>query len=220
MIRVQPRWLAVPTAAIALTLSVLGLMLSILGTTSAATADDRAETFVSERANAALQILGDDSVPLDQKKARFRTLVEDVADVPRITRFVLGRYAREIGETELDEFSTVFSEYAIGVYESRLGDYAGETLAVTGSTDRRPGDTVVHTEVSGGSQAEPLPVNWRVLTDDAGQAKVVDVEVYGVWLAINQRDEITTIINNNAGKVDAATEALRSKIAQRDFAGG
>jgi phospholipid transport system substrate-binding protein len=180
----------------------------------AAAGDERAEAFVTENANEALRILSDDAVPMEQKKAAFRALVEEVADVPRITRFVLGKFARQIDDQDLAAFSDVFRDYAIGEYERRLGDYAGETLVVTGSTDRRPGDSVVHTQVRGGNQADPLPVNWRVLTAADGDMRVVDVEVYGVWLAINQRDEIVTIIENNRGRVSAATRLLQGKIAE------
>ena len=184
MIRFAPRWLG-------------AVFIVVLGFTGAARADESAEAFVQENASEALDILNDGSTSLDDKKLRFRSLVDEIADVPKITRFVLGRYSRGADSTELSEFSEVFRQYAIGVYEERLGDYAGESLTVTGSTDRRPGDSVVHTEISGGSQSEPLPVNWRVLTDDDGVHKVVDVEVYGVWLAINQREEIVGIIQDN-----------------------
>lgn len=185
---------------------------------AAARADQRAESFVTERANEALTVLNDDTVTLAEKKETFRTLVDDVADVPKITRFVLGRYSRNLDPATMSEFSEVFRSYAIGVYEDRLGDYAGETLQVTGSTERQAGDYVVHSVVSGGGQQDDLEVNWRVLIDDAGVAKVVDVEVYGVWLAINQREEIVGIIQQNRGSVEAAIDALRQRIAEQDAA--
>lgn len=203
-----PRWPIVFAAAAALMASF------------AARADDRAEAFVAENANEALAILNDSQVPLADKKERFRALVDEIADVPKITRFVLGRYSRGADATELAEFSEVFRRYAIGIYESRLGEYAGETLRVTGSTDRKPGDSVVHTEIAGGAQDDVLPVNWRVLTDETGVSKVVDVEVFGVWLAINQRDEIVSVIQNNRGQLSAATEALRDALSDLDEATG
>ena len=202
-------WLSGLAAAV--TLASAGVFAGALA--NPAHANDVAEAFVASRANEALSVLNDD-LPLAEKKERFRSLVEDVADVPRITRFVLGRYARGVSDADMDAFSDVFRQYAVGVYEARLGDYAGETLEVTGSTDRRPGDVIVHTEIAGGSQDDALPVNWRVLTDDGGQQKVVDVEVYGVWLAINQREEIVGIIQNNGGRVSAATQALRGKLEE------
>ena len=192
---------------------------AVVAVSAPAFANEAAEEFVGTRANEALTVLNDASMSLAEKKESFRVLVEEVADVPRITRFVLGRYARNVDASEMAEFSEVFRRYAIGIYEARLGDYAGETLTVTGSTDRRPGDVIVHTEIAGGSQEDELPVNWRVLTNDAGEAKVVDVEVYGVWLAINQREEIVGIIQGSNGRVSAATEALRLKLQEQETSG-
>lgn len=200
----QPRWLAPAAAAFS------------IFTASAASADAAAEAFVTERANQILSILGDDSMAMDAKKAQFRTIVDEVADVPAIARFVLGRYSREASESDLAAFTQVFRDYATGFYEARLDDYGGQTVTVTGSTDRQPGDSVVHTVISGGDADEPLNVNWRVLEREGGP-RVVDVEVLGVWLAINERDTVTSIINNNRGSIAAATEALRQKIAQGDY---
>jgi phospholipid transport system substrate-binding protein len=208
MRRIFPRWPIALAAALALVVPC------------AATADAAAEAFVTEKANTALRILNDNTVPLEEKKERFRSFVDDVADVPRITRFVLGRYSRGLDADTMSEFAEVFRRYAISVYENRLSEYAGETLSVLGSTDRGPGDTIVHTRVTGGGQADPLLVNWRVLTSAGGEPKVVDVEVHGVWLAINQRDEIVSIIQNNGGRVDAATRALRGKLDELELAGG
>ncbi|MGD2131727.1 MAG: ABC transporter substrate-binding protein [Maricaulaceae bacterium] len=187
---------------------------------SGAFADQRAEAFVTEHANEALAVLSDNSMSLSEKKATFRDLVDEVADVPKITRFVLGRYARSIDPATMSEFSDVFRDYAIGVYEERLSDYAGETLEVTGSSpvSGRDGDFVVHSVVSGGGQEDDLNVNWRVLIDESGQAQVVDVEVYGVWLAVNQREEIVGIINTNRGSIQAAIDALRRRISEQEMA--
>lgn len=208
---VSPRWLGALAAT---------AVLSVSGALSGATlADDAAETFVAENASKALTILADTSIELEDKEIAFRTLIDEITDVPKITRFVLGRYRRGADEAEMAEFAEVFRRYAIGVYEDRLGDYAGETLTVTGSTDRRPGDTIVHTEITGGSQDDALPINWRVLTDDDGVQKVIDVEVYGVWLAINQREEIVGIIQDHRGRIPAASQALRAKLDELDASG-
>jgi hypothetical protein len=50
-----------------------------------------------------------------------------------------------------------------GVYQSRIDDYRGESLKVTGSVARKPGDVIVNTVITGGQISQPLPVSWRVL---------------------------------------------------------
>ena len=64
--------------------------------------------------------------------------------------------------TQKQAFSTVFREFANNVYESRLGQYHGENLTVTGSIVRRPGDVVVASQINvGGARREPVQVEWR-----------------------------------------------------------
>ena len=59
--------------------------------------------------------------------------------------------ARTVTPAQYAAFSSAFREYADNVYESRLGQYSGQTLRVTGSIVRQPGDVVVSSQISGGS---------------------------------------------------------------------
>ena len=133
--------------------------------------------------------------------------------MPVITRFVLGRYARAVSPEDYKVFSNLFYEYAVSTYESELGRYSGQDLRVTGSLMRNPGDIIVQTEILGLKSGDPLIVNWRLLKRSE-TFKVVDVEVKGVWLAQAQRDQITAIIGDHGGRVQAAIDVLREKLAQ------
>jgi phospholipid transport system substrate-binding protein len=139
------------------------------------------------------------------------------ADPERISVFVRGRYRRGADESEIAEFKEVFQNYAISVYERELGNYAGQELTVDGSVARREDDIIVRTTVTGGS--DTYQVNWRVLDGDAG-FQVVDVEVLGVWLAQNQREQITSLIGNAGGRISAATDVLRERMRTGEPLGG
>lgn len=181
-----------------------------------------AENFVSENAQeviSSLQALDAGERQLDAVRADFRDKVQSLADVDRITNFVLGRYRRTADEAQLSEFRDTFREYAFSVYENELTNYAGQTLDVTGSVTRSPGDYIVETVVTGGPEGREYDVNWRVLENDSGDLQVVDVQVMGIWLAQTQREQITSVIGNNRGDVSAATELLRSKLNSGDLPG-
>lgn len=188
---------------------VLGAM---SGPAAAQTASD-AEAFVQREAQQvidALQAFHDGELDEATLRRNFRDRVDQLADVPRITRFVLGRYRRGADEAQLEEFQTVFRQFAISVYEHELGNYAGQTLDVTGSVTRAPGDFIVRSTMRANGSGEDVPVNWRVMSGDDG-LRVLDAEVMGVWLAQTQRDEITSIIGNAGGDISAATRALRQR---------
>ena len=134
----------------------------------------------------------------------------------RITGFVLGRYRRGADPDVLQDFSAVFREFAVQIYERELGNYAGQTLTVTGSVTRRPGDYVVRSIVEGQNGQADMPVNWRVMDGPRG-LRVVDVEVMGVWLALTQREQITGIIGNARGDIRAAIRVLESRLESNNF---
>lgn len=182
------------------------------------TTASQAEAFVETNAGGVidtLQALQEGERELDAVRAEFRQRIDDLADVERITNFVLGRYLRTASQDTLETFRATFREYAISVYETELTNYAGQTLTVTGSVTRSPGDYVVRSEVTGGPDGRTYEVNWRVLEAD-GDLQVLDAQVFGVWLAQTQREQILSIIGNNRGDVSAATQALRERLENSD----
>ncbi len=173
--------------------------------------DPSAEAFVQSEAARAITILNDRSLGAEAKKHAFYDFVNQVADVPRITSFVLGRYRRQISPAQYAEFSDAFRDYADSVYESRLGQYHGEALKVTGSAVHAPGDVVVSSLVTGGDfQGQPV-VNWRVLQGPQGW-KIVDVQAQGVWLAVVEQQDFTSTLANSGGNVGVLTSQLRRQV--------
>lgn len=176
--------------------------------------DADAEAFVQAQASRILSVLGDRSMAAAAKRALFHSLVDQLADVPRITDFVLGKYNRSIAPAQKQQFAAVFRQYAQNVYETRLGDFHGETLKVTNSTVRQPGDVVVFSRVGGGQLKQPVDVNWRVLKSADGRWRAVDVQVQGVWLAITQQQDFVSTLDNAHGDLGVLIDQLRRQVAQ------
>ncbi|WP_270375287.1 MlaC/ttg2D family ABC transporter substrate-binding protein [Marinicauda sp. Alg238-R41] len=178
----------------------------------------QAEDFVETQAQGVITVLQDMRAgerEMAEVKADFRDRINELADVDRITNFVLGRYRRGAEPATLEEFQTVFREFAINVYESELTNYSGQTLDVTGSVTRDENDWVVRSQVSGGPDGEVYEVNWRVQERD-GTLKVLDAQVAGVWLAQTQREQITSVIGNAGGNIQAAIDTLCGRIQDQD----
>jgi phospholipid transport system substrate-binding protein len=178
--------------------------------------DASAEAFVETGAKKVISILADRSLGEAQKESAFRTAIDALADVPKITNFVLGKYARSITPAQRARFAPTFRTYAERVYRDHLNDYRGETVKVTGSTVRKPGDVIVRTRIAGGQLQEPVDVSWRVL--GGGDAwKVVDVEFKGVWLAIAQQQDFVSTVDNAHGDIDVLTAKL-AQLAKQPLA--
>jgi phospholipid transport system substrate-binding protein len=170
-----------------------------------------AEQFVQTQAQRALNILSQHRGDVATEKRLFRVFIDQVADVPRITYFVLGKYSRTINPAQQHAFGVVFREYASNVYESRLNEYHGESLKVIGSTARTPTDVVVQTQVFGGKLEQPVTVLWRVLAEGSGW-RVVDVQVDGVWLAITQQQDFVSTIDNAGGNIQVLIDQLQRQV--------
>lgn len=176
--------------------------------------DVLAEEFVQLQAQRVLTILADRRLSPKSKDEDFRNLIDQVVDVPRITAFVLGKYARTITPDQRARFAVAFREYYQGAYEARLSDYGGEQISVNGSTVRGPGDVVVSSIVRGGSLKQNLPMFWRVMSSGSSQ-KIVDVQIKGVWLSITQQQDFVSTLDNAHGDINVLiTQLLRDPHAQ------
>ena len=203
-------------AAAALALGVAAPLSALAPAAALAQAprDAGAEQFVQTQAQRVISVLNDKSQTNAEKIRTFRSIVDEAADVPKITTFVLGKYARTITPAQRAKFAPLFREFAQNVYESRLGDYHGETVKVTGSVVRKPGDVVVATTITGGKLSQPVQASWRVLGSGSSW-KVVDVQVSGIWLAITQQQDFVSTIDNAGGNVDVLIAQLEKQVQQR-----
>ena len=194
---VRATWLAMTLA------SASGVLLSAPAASAQTQRDAAAEAYIQTEASRGLAIL-----KAGRETAEFPAFIDQAADVPRISRFVLGKYARSVDPAKYQSFAAAFRVYADGVFESRFAEYRNGVLKVTGSTVRKPGDVVVASEVTGAGA--PEPVAWRVISAGGGW-KIVDVQVAGVWLAITEQQDFVSTLDNNRGDLGVLTRQLQSQ---------
>jgi phospholipid transport system substrate-binding protein len=171
-----------------------------LAVTPAAAANP-AEQFVSDNIHKGLDLLNNKSLSVEQRRTQFEQFLLGLTDMNRIAVFTLGNYRRQMSDADQKAFNAAFQNYAVSVYQSYFSKYAGQTLKVTGSQERAPGDFIVSTALidpKDRSGQAPLEVDFRVRTD-AGRPVVVDFSVAGIWLAIEERDQFTAFLGQNNG---------------------
>ncbi len=169
--------------------------------------DAQAEAFVDPNARRVLGVLNDRRTSVEQRHQAFRVLIGELVDWPRLTHFVLGKYARTATPDQLARFTAAYRTYAEGVYQRRIDDYRANKAVVTGSQVRKPGDVIVVTAFTGAENSQPIDLAWRVLGGGSNW-KIVDVQVKGVWLAITQQQDFISTIDNHGGNVDVLINQL------------
>lgn len=190
--------------------TVLGLALLSPLLAMPALAANPAETYVSDNIQKGLAILNNKSLPTDQKRAQFESFLMTLTDMKRIAMFTLGQYRRGASPADLDAFAAAFQNYATAVYQSYFARYSGQTLKVTGSTERAPGDFIVASSLidpADKSGQPPLEVDFRVRTD-GGKPVVVDFAVAGIWIALEERDQFTAFLGQNNGSIPTLIKHL------------
>jgi len=127
-------------------------------------------------------------------------------DVKKIARFTLGKHVRRADKQELAQFEEDFSAFIVRAFERNANAFVGAQVEVLGSKDRNPKDTIVQTRLTLPGE-EPEIISWRLLDDD-GEWRVVDMQARGLWLAIEQRAQMSAVLDRTNGDLNAALRAL------------
>ena len=117
---------------------------------------------------------------------------------------------------ETDAFVKAFTEYAVAIYDVRLSKYKGQTLTVVRSVDRSADDSVVIADVLDPTtrNAPIFKVAFRVRSDANGDPIIIDMQVEGVWVAINRRADFTSYLQQHGGSVPDLTTYLERQARQ------
>ncbi len=197
-------------------IAALAGLLALTGQPAQAQPSAQAQSYVQQNIEKGLQILNDRSVPDAQRRQQFRNFLLSLTDIQRIANFTLGNARRTAAPQQVQAFDQAFKDYAISIYESRLSKYSGQTLKVTGATERAAGDYVVSTTLvdpnDADSRRNPLQVDFRVQTEN-GHFVIIDVAVAGVWLGIEERDQFASFLSEHNGDVGALARHLQGLTA-------
>lgn len=165
-----------------------------------------AQAQIEKLGAAAMSAISNTSSSEAQKKATFKSLLNQNFDMPTIGRFALGRYWRTATPAQQQEYLALYQKMVIDVYTSRFNRYSGQTFKVTGNRVDDSGDVVVSSVVEG--NGSPVLVDWRVRAK-GGAYRIIDVMVEGVSMAVTQRNDFAGVIQQGGGTIDALIEYLK-----------
>jgi phospholipid transport system substrate-binding protein len=166
------------------------------------------DDFIRTVGQNAINSLTNKEITQDQREERFRKILNAKFEVKLLARFTLGRFWRRTSEKQQKEYTSLFEDFIVKAYSARFADYQGENFVVGKIRNINERDNLVQSEVVL-TDGRKIPVHWRVR--NGKEFKIVDVLIEGVSMAITQRDEFSSIINQNGGKIDGLLAALRKK---------
>ncbi|HXP98328.1 MAG TPA: ABC transporter substrate-binding protein [Telmatospirillum sp.] len=170
--------------------------------------------FVSDLArNAILSVASETISPADRQQ-RLKGFLDKDFDMPRIATFVLGRYWQKASAAERQTFTTVYSDFMVRVYSQRFARYNGESFRIIGQSPEGATSTVVYTEMNQPASGPPLKVEWHVAGSDG--YRVTDISIVGVSMALAQRDDFSSFLQQNGGNLSALIQKLQVKTVAMD----
>ncbi len=161
--------------------------------------------FIEWLGDEAIAILTTPNTTAEERKERYRDLLERGFAVDTIARFVLGRHWRAVTSEQRAEYRRLFREFVLDTYAELLDGYSGQAFEILKALPLNDVDTMVRTEVTQ-PDGPPIRVDYRVrLRREA--FKVIDVQVEGISLLKTHRDEFKSIIARDG--IDGLLELLR-----------
>ncbi len=187
----------------------LAILLMAAPLSRPAQAAEDATQFMNDLGSKVLHLVADKQGPEGPRKQEFTQLAVQSFDVPKIARYVLGRYWRTANDDQRQQFSEAFQTYMIQVYWSRFSAYAGVSFKV--ASQREEGNEIyVFSEVALPNGQPPAKVTWHL--EKAGDSfKIVDASLDGISQAVTYQSEFASVIEQHGGDVAALISDLRQK---------
>ena len=205
-------------------IAVIALMLSVISvntrvtTASTAINEEQARSMIQTMASEALSSIlsfAQDQISRSEFRDQFRTLLTQSFDIPWIGRFVLGRYYRRATPEQRQTYQNLFVEFILNTYTDRFKTYANEEIRITGSHLAPSGRFVfVSSEILlSNTDVAPIQVVWR-LHKRNDRLQVIDLEIENVSMVRTQRNEFTSIIRRNNGRIQSILDILGNYVTE------
>ena len=188
--------------------TIVLLMFGVCTSPASWASNGNADDFIRRVGNEAIQSLTNQALNDEQRKERFREILNRTFKIRLIARFTLGRYWRRATKEQRKEYVGLFEDFVVMAYAARFRDYSGENFSVGIVRDLNASDKLVSSKLVL-KDGTAIPVHWRVRSGDT--YKIIDVHVEGVSMAITQREEFAAIISQRGGEVEGLLAALRKK---------
>ena len=168
---------------------------------------------VERMTTAALAILGDKSLSVEDKRHRLEEIVYRELDFDTMSRLVLGRNWSRFKPEQQAEFVTLFKEHLSLTYKNSIENYKNERVEIVGDREEARGDWTVQTKIVRGGGSNDILVDYR-LRKQSEAWKIIDIVIERVSLVANFRSQFQDILGN--GDPAKLLKILREKNAHHE----
>jgi len=186
----------------------LFLFLFLISSTTYTLAKDPS-IFISEITASASTILKKD-ISIDEKANELIRIAEQNVDIDGIGLYSLGKHRKSIDTNQLEQYKSIFREYFLKSFSSRLSQYSDPKINVISQNVINDKYTIVSSVLVETDERPEIKIDWRVYTKDPSNPLIRDLIIEGLSLARTQKEEFNSVIQSADGDVNALLENLQN----------
>ena len=169
------------------------------------------DVFVQSTVNRASNILSK-NITKSEKISELKVIAKETVDIEGIGFYTLGNYRKDMNEEELSKYATLFEQYFLKSFSSRLAEYTNPEISVNSKEVLSENYTIVNSVLKGTADRPEVNIDWRIYTKNPNNPYIRDLIIEGLSLARTQKEEFASIINSNNGDFKVLFKTLEEFI--------
>ena len=166
-----------------------------------------ADVFVQSTVNRAAKTLGG-TLTKEERVEKLKDIARDTVDIDGIGFYSLGAHRKNLTEEQIAKYKKVFSQYFLKSFSSRLAEYSNPEIEVNSKKIVNKNYTIVSSTLVATDSRPKVSIEWRVYTKNPDNLLIRDLIIEGLSLARTQKEEFSSIINSNNGKIEPLLKSL------------
>ena len=139
---------------------------------------------------------------------KLKDIARETVDISGIGFYSLEAYRKNLTNEEVNSYKRVFAEYFLKSFASRLAEYSNPEIEVNSKKVINKNYTIVSSTLVATESRPEVQIQWRVYTKDPDNLLIRDLIIEGLSLAKTQKEEFSSIISSNDGKIEALLKSL------------
>ena len=164
---------------------------------------DQLEKFLTEMIGLIKETKG--AVSLEEREKRLYTRAMENFDFRTFSQLSLGRKYRSFSEQQQKEFTHYFSRLISKTYVARLQGQNIENISIEYDEARslEPKNGILRVDAATRliQSGTPIPIVYRLIRREGSDWKIYDVQIEGVSMAANYRDQFREAVSDSPEKI-------------------
>ena len=166
------------------------------------------DVFVQSTVNRAAKTLSE-NLTKEERIEKLKEIAKDTVDIRGIGLYSLGSFRKNLNNEQKNDYEKMFENYFLKSFSSRLAEYSNPEIEVVSKKKINENYTLVNSRLIATDVRPEVKIDWRVYTKNPENLLIRDLIIEGLSLVRTQKEEFSSIINSNDGKIEALLQNLK-----------